>query len=122
MGGRIRIHVDTAGGKITVGPVQISQDQTIEEVQARIYKWIQENEPDLAELWCHGVVLRINNEPISQTSEIFSAKSGICPCSLRTLPETTAVTPTTATAPMTTTTQVSETTKTTGDKNLEDDG
>lgn len=76
--GRIRIHVDDgAGGKITVGPVQISQDEDIEQVEDRIKAWLQENEPELAEAWSYGVTLRINNLPIQQTSEIFLAKSGM---------------------------------------------
>lgn len=75
--GKIRILVDDgSGGKLSVGPVQVSQDQEIEEVHARIFEWLQENEPKLAELWCWGVTLLLDGDPIKNTLGIFNAKSG----------------------------------------------
>lgn len=75
--GKIRIVVDDgSGGSLRVGPIQISTQDSVEEVLTRVYKWLQENEQKLAEAWPHGVLLLINGQPMQKTAEIFEAKAG----------------------------------------------
>eukprot|EP00408_Alexandrium_pacificum_P060998 CAMPEP_0171158938 /NCGR_PEP_ID=MMETSP0790-20130122/2773_1 /TAXON_ID=2925 /ORGANISM="Alexandrium catenella, Strain OF101" /LENGTH=453 /DNA_ID=CAMNT_0011623403 /DNA_START=116 /DNA_END=1473 /DNA_ORIENTATION=+ len=75
--GRIRIHVDLGGGrKVPVGPIQISSADDIEVTHGNVYKWLQDNEPDLAGQWPHGVLLCISGNPVEKTGEIFEAKAG----------------------------------------------
>lgn len=75
--GNIRIVIDTASGdKVSVGPIQLSSQETVEEVQDRVLNWLMEHEPDLASAWPCGVVLCINGEPVQDTLAIFEAKAG----------------------------------------------
>lgn len=75
--GSIRIYTDDGhGGKVPVGPIKISSQDSIAEVQDRVFEWLQTNEPKLAENYPWGVELLIDGEPAQATSEIFEAKSG----------------------------------------------
>mmetsp|Transcript_58703 Transcript_58703/g.132334 ORF Transcript_58703/g.132334 Transcript_58703/m.132334 type:complete len:457 (+) Transcript_58703:157-1527(+) len=75
--GRIRIHVDSGGGrKVAIGPIQISSADDIEVTQDRVFAWLQENEPSLSDIWPHGVFLLIDGEQVQETLEIFEAKAG----------------------------------------------
>jgi len=75
--GRIRILVDDgAGGKLSVGPVQISSADSIDEVQDRVYQWLMENERMLASTWPYGVVLCIDGKPVDNIDAVFEAKAG----------------------------------------------
>lgn len=90
--GRIRIMVETgAGEKVAVGPVQISSQESIDEVQERVFTWLQDNRPDLAESWPHGVLLCIDREPVQATIQLFEAKAG--QISMTPKPEPPALTP-----------------------------
>jgi len=75
--GNIRIYVDDlSGGKVPVGPIQISSHDDIEEVQARVFEWLETNEPELARNWPFGVLLCLDKEAVLNTADIFSAKAG----------------------------------------------
>lgn len=75
--GKIRIVVDDgSGGSLRVGPIQISTQDSVEEVLTRVYKWLQDNEAKLAAGWPHGVLLLINGQPMQKTADIFEAKAG----------------------------------------------
>mmetsp|Transcript_84544 Transcript_84544/g.217802 ORF Transcript_84544/g.217802 Transcript_84544/m.217802 type:complete len:458 (-) Transcript_84544:271-1644(-) len=75
--GKIRILVDDGhGGQVRVGPIQISSQDSVDEVLNRVYQWLQANEAKLAAEWPHGVVLCIDGEPIQSTGAIFEAKAG----------------------------------------------
>lgn len=75
--GKIRIMMDDGTGQPTpVGPIQLSTQDTIEEVQERVYVWLQNNEPKIASAWPHGVVMCLAGEPVKATTELFEAKVG----------------------------------------------
>lgn len=75
--GKIRILVDDGSGQPTpVGPIQLSTKDTIDELQDRVYAWLQQNEPKLAEAWPHGVALMLSGQPVEATAELFEAKAG----------------------------------------------
>mmetsp|Transcript_84565 Transcript_84565/g.213262 ORF Transcript_84565/g.213262 Transcript_84565/m.213262 type:complete len:466 (-) Transcript_84565:218-1615(-) len=76
--GKIRILVDdrNSGGKVSVGPIQISSEDSIDEVQDRVFRWLQENEPSLASAWPCGVTLLLDGAPVESTVSIFEAKAG----------------------------------------------
>merc|ERR1712039_979996 len=75
--GKIRILVDDGkGGKVPVGPIQISSQESVDEVQNRVYQWLQENEPNLASSWPCGVILCLEGEPMQSTMSIFEARAG----------------------------------------------
>merc|ERR1712224_993057 len=75
--GNIRIYVDDgAGGKVPVGPIQISSGDVIEEVNKRVYEWLQTNETTLAEQMPYGILLCLDDVPVGETAEIFAAKAG----------------------------------------------
>lgn len=75
--GSIRIYVDDGhGNKVPVGPIKISSDMSIEEVQTQVEQWLEANAPDVAANYPWGVVLLVNGEPCKDASDIFEAKSG----------------------------------------------
>jgi len=75
--GKIRILVDTgAAEKVAVGPVQLSSEDSIEQVQSRVYAWLKENERQLAASWQHGVILCIDGAPVEETLQLFEARAG----------------------------------------------
>jgi len=75
--GKVRIFVDSGDGqKIPVGPIQISTKDSIDEVQDRVYRWLEEHEPKIAAAWPWGVAMCLNGEPVKVTSELFEAKPG----------------------------------------------
>eukprot|EP00933_Yihiella_yeosuensis_P084961 TRINITY_DN9972_c0_g1_i1.p1 TRINITY_DN9972_c0_g1~~TRINITY_DN9972_c0_g1_i1.p1 ORF type:complete len:457 (-),score=154.88 TRINITY_DN9972_c0_g1_i1:348-1718(-) len=75
--GKIRILVDDGSGNaVPVGPVQISTKDSIDEIQNRVYVWLQQNEPKIATAWPHGVVMMIGGQPVEVASQLFEAKSG----------------------------------------------
>ncbi|CAE7033991.1 Rsph3a [Symbiodinium sp. CCMP2592] len=75
--GKIRILIDDGSGNpVPVGPIQLSSADPVEELQARVYVWLQQNEPKIAAAWPHGVVLRLSGEPVQQTKQLFEAKPG----------------------------------------------
>lgn len=75
--GKIRIHVDVGGGeRVPVGPIQISDEESIEATQERVYSWLCEARPDLASSWPHGVLLCVAGEPVRSTAAIFDAGAG----------------------------------------------
>lgn len=75
--GKIRILVDNGTGTpVQVGPIQLSDQDTIEELQTRVYAWLQQNEPRIAAAWPYGVVMYIDGKIVQATSELFEAKAG----------------------------------------------
>jgi len=75
--GNIRIYVDDgAGGKVPVGPIQIASADVIEEVNKRVYEWLQTNETKLAEQMPYGIALCLDDVAVGETAEIFAAKAG----------------------------------------------
>lgn len=75
--GKIRITVEGASGeRIPVGPIQISTQDSMTEVQDRVYAWLQENEPQVAAAWPWGIAMCINLEPVQDTKALFEAKPG----------------------------------------------
>mmetsp|Transcript_105026 Transcript_105026/g.301953 ORF Transcript_105026/g.301953 Transcript_105026/m.301953 type:complete len:451 (-) Transcript_105026:130-1482(-) len=75
--GRIRILVDDGeGGQTPVGPIQISSQDGVPDVEDRIHSWIREHRPALASAWSHGVELRLGEVPVASTLAIFEAKAG----------------------------------------------
>ncbi|CAJ1460153.1 unnamed protein product [Effrenium voratum] len=75
--GKIRILIDDGtGNPVPVGPIQLSSADAIEQLQDRVFTWLKENEPRIAEGWPHGVVLRLGGEPVQRTSQLFEAKPG----------------------------------------------
>jgi hypothetical protein len=75
--GKMRIVVDDgSGGKVAVGPIQVSSNEGIEEVLHRVEAWMSENEPKVASAFPWGVILCIDGVPIEATKEIFEAKAG----------------------------------------------
>jgi len=75
--GSIRIYVDDgAGGKVPIGPIQISSEEGVEEVNKRIYEWLKENETKIADSMPYGIQLTLEDVPVEKTEEIFAAKAG----------------------------------------------
>lgn len=75
--GKIRIFVESGDGqKIAVGPIQISTKDSIDDLQDRVYKWLQDNEPKIAAAWPYGVQMCLNKEPVKDTAALFEAKPG----------------------------------------------
>jgi len=75
--GKMRVLVDDgAGGKVSVGPIQISSADDVEEVQSRVQAWMSQHEPKVAAAFPWGVLLCIEGVPIQATAEIFEAKAG----------------------------------------------
>lgn len=75
--GRIRIFVENAEGqKIAVGPIQISTKDSIDELQDRVYRWLEEHEPKIAAAWPFGVAMCLNGEAVKATTALFEAKPG----------------------------------------------
>lgn len=75
--GKIRILIDDGSGNpVPVGPIQLSSADSIEELQRRVYAWLQQNEPKIAAGWPHGVVLKLSGEPVHKTNQLFEAKPG----------------------------------------------
>jgi len=76
--GKIRILVDDTGGggKVSVGPIQISSEDSIEQLQDRVYRWLQDHEPSLASSWSAGVILCLDGDPVLSTLSIFEARAG----------------------------------------------
>jgi hypothetical protein len=75
--GNIRIYVDDGkGGKVPIGPIQISSEDVIEEVNKRVYEWLQTNETTLAESMPYGILLCLDDVKVEETAEIFAAKAG----------------------------------------------
>merc|ERR1712061_864365 len=70
--GIIRIRVND----IFVGPIQISSQNDLTEVQNRISEWLQEHESHLAKEFPYGVDLCIAGDVIQNTDQIFEAKPG----------------------------------------------
>lgn len=75
--GNIRIYMDDgAGGKMPIGPIQISSGDVIQDVNKKIFEWLQVNEKALAEKMPYGILLCLNDVPVEQTAEILAAKVG----------------------------------------------
>jgi len=80
--GSIRIYIENAEGEqIAVGPVQIESNETVEELQERIFNWLQDNHAALATSYQFGVMMCIRNDegdlvPVEQTAQLFEAKAG----------------------------------------------
>lgn len=75
--GIIRIYVDDgAGGRVAIGPIQISLEEVIEEVNKQVFEWLNANEGVLAQQMPHGIQLCLNGIVIQQTEEILTAKAG----------------------------------------------
>mmetsp|Transcript_139330 Transcript_139330/g.445519 ORF Transcript_139330/g.445519 Transcript_139330/m.445519 type:complete len:452 (-) Transcript_139330:96-1451(-) len=75
--GKIRILMDGGDGEqISVGPIQISTQDSVDDVQDRVYKWLGENKPELAAAWPQGVQLCLEGELVQTTLSIFEAKAG----------------------------------------------
>jgi hypothetical protein len=80
--GNIRIYVpDADGTPVAVGPIQIGSEESIDEVQDHVFEWLQQNRPDLVELFPFGVLMAMPDEsgevvPVSETTQIFEAKAG----------------------------------------------
>lgn len=75
--GKVRIFVDRGDGhNIPVGPIQISTKDSIDEVQDRVYQWLQDHEPKIASAWPWGVAMCLNGEHVKVTSALFEAKPG----------------------------------------------
>lgn len=75
--GKVRIFVDSGDGqKIPVGPIQISTKDSIDEVQDRVYRWLEDHEPKIAAAWPWGVAMCLDGEPAKVTAALFEAKPG----------------------------------------------
>lgn len=75
--GNIKIYVDDGkGGRMAIGPIQISSTDTIEEANNRVFAWLQENETTIAEQMPYGILLSLDDVPVEQTADIFAAKAG----------------------------------------------
>lgn len=75
--GKIRILIDDgSGNQVPVGPIQLSSADSIEELQQRVYAWLQTNEPKIAAGWPYGVELRLGGVALQKTQELFEAKPG----------------------------------------------
>lgn len=75
--GRIRIFVDSSDGtKTPVGPIQISTKDSIDQIQDRVYSWLQDNEPAIADAWSWGVAMCVNGMPVQASTALFEAKPG----------------------------------------------
>eukprot|EP00913_Durusdinium_trenchii_P003704 g3428.t1 len=61
---------------VPVGPIQLSSADSIEELQQRVYAWLQTNEPKIAAGWPYGVELRLGGVAVQKTQELFEAKPG----------------------------------------------
>lgn len=70
--GRIRIKTE---GKV-VGPIDVSSQDTIDQVQNNILEWLKANEAALALEYQHGVILCIDGAPIEagQEMQIFNSR------------------------------------------------
>lgn len=75
--GKIRISVDDGkGGSLPVGPIQISSRDAVDQVQDRVYAWIQENMKKLADKMPWGVLLLVNGVPLEAIEQIFTSMPG----------------------------------------------
>jgi len=80
--GHIRIYVpDENGQPVAIGPIQISNEDSIESVQQLVFEWLQKNQPGLVALFPHGVVMALKDElgelvPVAETAQMFEAKAG----------------------------------------------
>jgi len=75
--GKLRLLVDDGeGGQVTVGPVQISSEESIEQVQERVQQWLLANHPQLAQAWPHGILLVIDGRAATETAQLFASKPG----------------------------------------------
>ena len=67
---------DGSGVSLPVGPIRVSTRDSVEEVLARVFKWLQEDERKLTGMWPHGVLLLVNGQPLQRTAELWEAKAG----------------------------------------------
>merc|ERR1712139_594577 len=80
--GQIRIYVpDEDGAPVAIGPIQISDKDSIEDVQNIVFEWIQENQPSLVSLFPWGVIMAMKDDngepiPVAETAQMFEAKAG----------------------------------------------
>jgi hypothetical protein len=82
--GNIRIYVpdpDGSGNVVPVGPLQVSNQDNIEDVQTKVFEWLQKNEPRLVPSYEHGVLMALINEtgeavPVEDSAQMFEAKAG----------------------------------------------
>lgn len=75
--GRIRIVINSGSrGPVSVGPVQISSEDSVQDVEGRVAEWLQTHEPEVATSFPHGIGLRIEGQPVANTLMIFDAKAG----------------------------------------------
>jgi len=75
--GRIKILVDDgAGGKVVVGPIQISSEDNVETIQGRVFDWMQINEAELAAMMPNGVLLQVAGVQLVTVGALFQAKVG----------------------------------------------
>jgi hypothetical protein len=79
--GNIKIYIDDAnGGRVGIGPIQISSEDTIEEANKRVFEWLQQNEATIAESMPYGIKLCLEDDigptEVAATADIFAAKAG----------------------------------------------
>ncbi|CAE8654598.1 unnamed protein product, partial [Polarella glacialis] len=81
--GKIRIMVDNGTGTaVQVGPIQLSDKDSIDEVQDRVFVWLEKNEPKIAAAWPHGVLMLLGGTPVLAAAQLFEASAGqisMCP-------------------------------------------
>jgi hypothetical protein len=71
--GNIRIHLATPNGVIVVGPIRVTETEEIENINERVYVWLQENYPDVAADAAHGVKLYVGDTPCEKSALLFKA-------------------------------------------------
>lgn len=75
--GKIRILMDDGhGGKVAVGPIKISTEDAVPQIEERVHAWLQANCAHLVDMCRWGVSIRINGKPVQASTQIFEAKSG----------------------------------------------
>jgi len=75
--GRIKISLDVGQGEVvTVGPVQISEQDGVGDIESRVYEWMQANQAETAARLPFGVLLQVAGEQPESAAALFDAKAG----------------------------------------------
>eukprot|EP00927_Polykrikos_kofoidii_P067063 TRINITY_DN62599_c0_g1_i1.p1 TRINITY_DN62599_c0_g1~~TRINITY_DN62599_c0_g1_i1.p1 ORF type:complete len:499 (-),score=101.06 TRINITY_DN62599_c0_g1_i1:227-1618(-) len=79
--GKIRLRVDgfgfdSRGGPVVVGPIQISVEDTLEEIEERVCTWLGEHQPGLEQAIPWGIIVAVNGEAARSTEELFASSPG----------------------------------------------
>jgi hypothetical protein len=80
--GDIKIYIPNENGEpVPIGPVKISSQEPISEIETNIYEWLKANKPDLAAMFPQGVTMCLRDEtgtpvPVDESSKLFEAKVG----------------------------------------------